>query len=75
MNVQVHHVIVHTPQQAREIIAEAMLIASESEPDEAQWGHVFDQACALLGQRFTLVNAPQPAPPMDLSRLGLNNRH
>lgn len=71
MNIQVHHVIVHTPEQAREVIAEAGRIADDSGMDDERWDRVFEQACALLGQRFSLSVMPQ-GPPLDLDVLGPN---
>lgn len=72
MNIQVHHVIVHTPEQVREIIAEARDIAAEAEPLIVSWDVVFEQACLLLGARHSLAVAPQ-APPLDLGALGANH--
>lgn len=75
MNVQVTHVIVHTPEQVREIIAEAGRIADDSGMEDERWDRVFEQATVLLGARHTLALTPQ-ASPLDLGALGLkNNRH
>lgn len=73
MNIQVHHVIVHTPEQVREIIAEAGRIADAAVVDEGKWRLVFEQACTLLGQRHSIAMMPQ-APPVDLGVLGLNHK-
>lgn len=72
MNIQVHHVLVHTPEQAREIIAEAGRIADDSGMEGERWDRVFEQACALLGARFSLAMNPEPVP-LNLGALGLKN--
>ena len=72
MNVQITHVIVHTPEQVREIVAEAGRIADDSGVEDERWLAVFNQATTLLGARHTLALAPQ-GPPLDLGALGLNN--
>lgn len=75
MNVQVHHVIVHSPEQVREIVAEAGRIADDSGTDGEQWLAVFNQASTLLGARHTLAMMPQGGP-IDLGALrpGANGR-
>lgn len=73
MNVQITHVIVHTPEQVREIVAEAARIADEVGAWPEKWTPAFEQACTLLGARHTLALAPQ-GPSLDLGALGLNNR-
>lgn len=74
MNVQITHIIVHTPEQVREIIREARVIASENSEIDAEWTLYFNEACRLLGQRFTFTAMPQQvAGPLDLA--GLRNRH
>lgn len=73
MNVQVHHVIVHTPEQVREILREALLIAVELKADDEQMEMVFGKAVDLLGARHSIVLTPQAAP-ITLEQLGLNGR-
>lgn len=68
MQIQVTHVVVHTPETVREIIAEAMKIADERLPEGGSWQTVFGKACDLLGQRFTLAAQPEPVP-IDLGNL------
>lgn len=72
MNIQVHHVIVHTPEQVREIVAEAVRISEETETESIPQVYLFEQACTLLGARFTMA-VPQEQVPMDLGRLGANH--
>jgi hypothetical protein len=72
MNIQVHHVIVHNPEQVREIIAEACTIADGSEVAAESWVAVFEQACTLLGARFSLAMNPEPVP-FSLGALGPTN--
>lgn len=74
MNVQITHIIVHTPEQAREIIDTAIAIANERDDDQGHWPLIFGKACDLLGQRFTFTAMPQQiAAPLDLA--GIRNRH
>lgn len=73
MNMQVHHVIVHTPEQVREIVEEARKIADEAWDNGQEWCAVFSQACTLLGARHSVALMPQ-ASPLDLGALGLNGR-
>jgi hypothetical protein len=72
MNIQVHHVIVHTPEQVREIVAEAVKIAEATESELVPAVYVFEQACTLLGARFSMAVNQQPVP-MDLGALGANH--
>lgn len=72
MNIQVHHVLVHTPEQAREIIAEAGRIADDSGMQDERWDRVFEQACALLGARFSMAVNNEPVP-LNLGALGANH--
>lgn len=64
--------VIHTPEQVREIIREAVAIAEEENYPPDQWGTVFEQACTLLGQRSTAAIAQQaptfPIPRMDIPR-------
>lgn len=69
---QVHHVIVHTPEQVREIIAEAGRIADDSGVEDERWQAVFEQATSLLGARHTLALTSQP-PPMAFDLPNLKN--
>lgn len=62
MNVQVTHVIVHSPEQTREILREALSIAEDLSCNETEWAAIFTQSCQLLGQRYTLALTPEPAP-------------
>lgn len=74
MNVQITHIIVHTPEQVREIVTEAQKIASELAVADTDRELVFRESCRLLGQRFTFTAMPQQvAAPLDLA--GLRNRH
>lgn len=59
MNVQITHIIVHEPNQAREIITAALAIADEVTTDAVARESVFREACRLLGQRYTFAAAPQ----------------
>lgn len=68
MNVQIQHVIVHTPEQTREIIEQAWEIASEHQSDYGEWAEVFRAACQLLGQRWTFAMQPQ-APDLQTAAL------
>lgn len=75
MNVQVHHVHVHTDEQVREIIAAAGRIADASGSEGYRWARVFEQACALLGARHTIALAPEPMP-VQLPQMAITrNRH
>jgi hypothetical protein len=74
VNVQVTHVVVHTPEQVREIIREACDIANTTELEDDDWQTAFTAACRLLGQRHTIAMAPQPVP-VDLAQLALPNGH
>lgn len=74
MNVQVTHVVVHTPEQAREIVRQAMSIADDCDADSRAWDAVFREACRLLGQRHTVVTTDQPVP-LPPALLGNLNRH
>jgi hypothetical protein len=71
VNVQITHVIVHTPEQVRQIMQEAQRIAEEETSDAVARESVFREACKLLGQRYTFAAAPQamPLPPMALPGL------
>lgn len=71
MNVQITHVIVHTPEQVREIIRVAQAVADEETSDAVARESVFREACRLLGQRYTFAAMPQAVsmplgPPIDL---------
>lgn len=72
MSIQITHVIVHTPGQVREVIAEAGRIADDAGVEDERWQSVFEQACTLLAARHTLALAPQ-GPPLDLGALNPNN--
>jgi hypothetical protein len=74
VNVQITHVIVHTPEQVRGIVVEALAIADEHASDTVRWEAVFAQACQLLGQRFTMAMGPQPVqmPAMAIPGLKRN---
>lgn len=69
MQYQVMHFVIHTPDQAREIIAEAERIAAETEYEGREREIVFKEACRLLGMRVSVPVQPQAPVPMDLSRL------
>jgi hypothetical protein len=62
VNVQVTHVVVHTPEQVREIIREACDIANTTELEDDDWQTAFTAACRLLGQRHTIAMAPESVP-------------
>lgn len=72
MNVQVTHMIVHTPVQAREIIAEAGRIADDSGQEGERWDRVFEQACQLLGQPWTFA---APSSPVQLPTMAIPGNH
>lgn len=54
------HVVVHTPEQVQGIIDEALRIADASDHAVITPRVVFEQACQLLGQRWTFAALPQP---------------
>lgn len=56
----VTHVIVHTPEQVREIVTEAAKIAAECGNDASTQALIFREACSLLGQRWTFAVQPSP---------------
>lgn len=62
MNVQITHVIVHTPEQVREIVREAAAIADEETTDVVAREMIFRESCRLLGQRYTFPVMPQAVP-------------
>lgn len=64
------HVIVHTPEQAREILETAWTITQELEPGEDRWEAVFREAVRLLGARATFI---QQAAPTDLHTAAILN--
>lgn len=66
MNINAVHIIVHTPEQVRGIIADARAIADEADVERFEWESVFREACRLLGQRYTVASMPEP---VDLSKL------
>lgn len=68
MNLHVTHIIVHTPEQVRGIVDEAIAIADEKSGPAAPWLAVFEQSCALLGQRVTNIGVEQ-AIPLDLGAI------
>jgi hypothetical protein len=75
--VNIIHVVVHTPEQVREIVAEAKKIADEFTGEGAEWRDVFEQACRMLSQRATITAQPQPvdlSALQDSMRLKTNNR-
>lgn len=65
---QAVHAVVHTREQAEQIVREAMQIAEEWEGNTIKWANVFNKACELLGQRATAFAQPQ-AVPLDLTTL------
>lgn len=71
VGVQIVHGIVHSPEQVREIIREAIDVADEATAPPDLWPDVFREACRLLGARTGAVVQPTIAP-LDLSRLGIN---
>jgi len=68
VNVHITHVIVHEPQQVREIIAEAGRIADDAGVDPMRWDRVFEQACRLLGERYTFA---MPQTPVQLPAMAI----
>jgi hypothetical protein len=70
VNVQITHIIVHTPEQVSGIIGEAIRIVTEAEIDGGLKKAAFEKACDLLGQRYTFVAQPTQVP---LSLDGLKN--
>lgn len=62
MNVQVTHVIIHTPEQTHDIIRQALQITADTVSGGIDQDRIFEQACALLGARFSLALTPEPAP-------------
>lgn len=66
---QAVHVAVHTPEQVKAIVAEAMAIADDFDRDSLAWVHAFNGAVSLLGQRATAFVQPQ-ALPLDLTGFG-----
>lgn len=59
MQVRVHQVPNHTPEQVREYIEEALLIVSESEVDDDLKVAVFVQAASMLSSKTFLTEQPQ----------------
>lgn len=74
MNASVTHVIVHSPEQVREIVAEAFRVADETGPRDEQWFAIFNKACDLLGQRYTFVAQPQAVNLADFGKIAAGNR-
>lgn len=74
-NVQITHVVVHEPQQVREIIREALAIADEQDVDVLERQMIFGQACKLLGQRYTFAFAPQQVQMPAMAIPGLRPGH
>lgn len=75
MNVQITHVIVHTPEQVREIMREAQTIAGEETSDAVACESVFREACKLLGQRYTFAAGQQAMPLPSMALPGLRGGH
>ena len=75
MNISVTHVVVHTPEQVREIIREASAIADDLYEGSAKWDQTFVQACKLLGQRWTFSAQPQALPLQTMAIPGLKGRN
>jgi hypothetical protein len=73
VNIQITHVIVHTPEQVRDIVRDALAIADEQECDALERQMIFGHACTLLGQRYAFAAAPQQAP-IDLGQLSAIGR-
>lgn len=65
--------VVHTPEQVREIVTEALLITAEAEVDAHLERAVFEQSCQLLGARGTAFVQPQQIG-IDLGALGNGRR-
>lgn len=59
MQLQLVTAPVHTPEQAREIIAQAMEIAQPHEGNTIKWTQVFNQACTILAARASTFAQPQ----------------
>lgn len=73
MHVQVTHVLVHSPEQTREIIKEATAIANEQTSDLLSPEIVFSKAVELLGARFTMAVPQESIPiPAHLLKPGLS---
>lgn len=72
-HIQIQHVIVHTPEQTREIIEAALVIVGELELSDDLRRQAFEKACDLLGVRFTLA-IPQQEVALD-PRLLARPRH
>jgi hypothetical protein len=75
VNVQITNVIVHEPAQAREILREALAIASELSDESVTHDSVFNAAVQLLGQRYTFAATPTQAMlPLSLAPNGMSLR-
>lgn len=75
MNVQVHHVVVHSPEQTTSIIEEAERIADGAQARGYPWETAFREATRLLGQRYTLA-IPQEQMPVSLPAMAIpRGRH
>lgn len=75
MQIQVNHVIVHTPEQVAEILSAAIQAADQLTQDGVRWEAVFAQACQLLGARHTLV-IPQEQMAVSLPQMAIpRGRH
>jgi hypothetical protein len=75
MNVQITHIIVHEPQQVRDIVREAQRIADDETGDAVARESVFREACRLLGQRYTFAAMPQPVQMPGMAIPGLRPGH
>lgn len=62
MNVEVVHAPVHTAEQVREILREAVEIADEFELQAHKWTPIFIQAVQMLGARASVPLIEQPPP-------------
>jgi hypothetical protein len=64
----------HSREQTEQIIDAAYEIATQATDDNAEWPHIFNQACALLSARVPVVEQA-PSVPLGFDALPrLNGR-
>lgn len=62
MEIRFVHAPVHTPEQVRDVIREARLIAEELADAPEEREAAFVQACKLLGARTSAMMQPEQVP-------------
>ena len=74
MDVRVHAVALHTPEQALAILKAALAMVEDVEAPEHLEEAVFVQACVLLGARAPVVEQATMPVPLDSRLLRLDGR-